>query len=100
MNLFGRIAVCGLISTYNSTELPPGPKNMLAVLAMRLCVRGFIVFDFIKDYPEAADTLGGWYKDGKLKFLEDIREGGIDAFPRVLPLLFNGENFGKLILKL
>ena len=100
MNLFGRIAVCGLISMYNATELPPGPRNMLAILAMRLTVRGFIVFDFIKDYPEASETLGGWYKDGKLKFREDIREEGIDAFARVLPLLFNGENFGKLILKL
>ncbi|MEM1198571.1 MAG: NADP-dependent oxidoreductase [Pseudomonadota bacterium] len=27
MNLFGRVAVCGLISGYNATEAPPGPKN-------------------------------------------------------------------------
>ncbi len=28
MNMFGRIPVCGLISAYNATELPPGPKNI------------------------------------------------------------------------
>ena len=28
MNVFGRIALCGLISAYNATEVPPGPKNL------------------------------------------------------------------------
>ena len=98
MNPFGRVAVCGLISMYNATELPPGPKNIRAVLVMRLNVRGFIVFDFIKQYSEALQTLGGWYKAGKLKFREDIREGGVAAFPTVLQDLYTGGNFGKLIL--
>ena len=31
MNLFGRIPVCGLISAYNATSLPEGPKNLRAV---------------------------------------------------------------------
>jgi len=30
---------------------------------------------------------------------EDVREGGIDAFPEVLNLLYTGGNFGKLVLK-
>ncbi len=99
MNPFGRVAVCGLISMYNATELPPGPKNMRNILVMRLRVQGFIVFDFIKHYGEAMQALGGWYKDGKLKFKEDIREGGIETFPAVLSELYTGGNFGKLILK-
>ena len=99
MNPFGRVAVCGLISMYNATELPPGPKNMRNILVMRLRVQGFIVFDFVKHNPEAMEALGGWYKDGKLKFREDIRDGGLDAFPSVLSELYTGGNFGKLILK-
>ena len=63
-------------------------------------MRGFIVFDFIEHYPEAMQALGGWYKDGKLKFKEDIREGGVEAFPAVLSELYTGGNFGKLILRL
>lgn len=100
MNRFGRVALCGLISAYNATELPPGPKNLRAVLVMRLKVQGFIVFDFAKRRGEAAQALGGWLKDGRLKLKEDIREGGVDAYPDVLNLLYSGGNFGKLLLKL
>ncbi len=100
MNQFGRVALCGLISAYNAAEPPPGPKNMRMILVMRLRVRGFIVFDFAKRRQEAIDRLAGWYKEGKLKFREDIRDDGIDAYPDVLNLLYSGGNFGKLILKL
>ena len=99
MNPFGRVAICGLISIYNATELPPGPKNLRNILVMRLRVQGFIVFDFLKHNTEALQALGGWYKDGKLKFREDLREGGIETFPSTLRELYTGGNFGKLILK-
>jgi NADPH-dependent curcumin reductase CurA len=99
MNLFGRIAVCGLISGYNATEAPPGPKNIRALLTQRLRMQGLIVFDWAKRADEAIAQLGAWYKEGKLKIREDVREGGIDAFPDVLNLLYTGGNFGKLVLK-
>lgn len=99
MNLFGRVALCGLIASYNDTEPSPGPKNIRSVLVNRLDVRGFIVFDFIAKYPQALDALGRWHKEGKLKFREDIREGGIDAFPETLAELYTGGNVGKLILE-
>ena len=41
----------------------------------------------------------GWLKEGKLKFVEDVREGGIDAYPDVLNLLYTSGNRGKLVLK-
>ncbi len=99
MNTFGRIPVCGFISAYNATEMPLGPKNFISILSNRLTVRGFIVFDFIERYPEAIKALGEWNKAGRLKFRQDVREGGIDAYPDVLNLLFSGENNGKLVLK-
>ncbi len=100
MNTFGRVAVCGLISMYNSTE-PPGPLlNLRSILVNRLKVRGFIVFDFAEKYGDALQALGQWHAEGKLKFRQDVREGGIDAFPDVLNLLYTGGNFGKLVLKL
>jgi NADPH-dependent curcumin reductase CurA len=100
MNPFGRVALCGLISAYNATEPPPAPKNLRFVLTMRLRVQGFIVFDFARQYKEATAALLGWHRDGKLKFREDVREGGLDAFPAVLRQLYGGGNFGKLVLKL
>ena len=99
MNFRGRVAICGLISAYNATSPVPGPYNFRSVLVNRLRIQGFIVFDFIKKYPEAYEKLGTWHKEGKLKFKEDVREGGLEAFPDVLKMLYTGENFGKLILK-
>lgn len=99
MNPFGRVALCGLISLYNATEPPPGPKNIRMALVMRLRIQGFIVFDFAMRYGEAMADLGAWYKEGRLKFREDVRAGGIDAYPEVLNLLYTGGNLGKLVLK-
>jgi len=100
MNLFGRIPVCGLISMYNATELPPGPVNFRSILVNRLRVQGFIVFDFISRYAEAAKALGTWHGQGRLKMREDVREGGLDAFVDVLNELYTGGNLGKLVLRI
>lgn len=100
MNFRGRVAICGLISAYNSTTPVPGPFNYRSILVNRLTVRGFIVFDFIDQYPEAIAALGKWHAEGKLKIREDVREGGVDAFPDVLNLLYTSGNFGKLVLKI
>ncbi len=100
MNTFGRIPVCGLISAYNATEMPPGPKNFRAVLTQRLRMQGLIVFDWADRIPEAIRELGAWHAAGRLKIREDVRTGGLDAFPAVLNLLYTGGNNGKLVLKL
>jgi NADPH-dependent curcumin reductase len=99
MNVFGRIPVCGLISAYNATSMPEGPKNLRAVLTQRLTMRGLIVFDWANRIPEAIKDLATWHAEGKLKIREDVRTGGIDAYPDVLNLLYTGGNLGKLVLK-
>ena len=99
MNTFGRIPVCGLISAYNATAMPEGPKNLRCVLTQRLTMRGLIVFDWADRVPEATRELGAWHKAGQLKIREDVRTGGIDAYPDVLNLLYTSSNQGKLVLK-
>jgi NADPH-dependent curcumin reductase CurA len=100
MNTFGRIPLCGLISAYNATSPPPGPRNLRAVLTQRLKLQGLIIFDWRDRIGEAIGELGAWYGQGRLKIREDVREGGLDAFPDVLNLLYTGGNHGKLVLKL
>jgi NADPH-dependent curcumin reductase CurA len=99
MNTFGRIALCGLIASYNASTPVAGPRNIRLVLTQRLRMQGFIVFDFADRYGEALSALAGWYKDGHLRLVEDVRDGGIDAYPDVLNLLYTGGNRGKLVLK-
>ena len=42
--------------------------------------------------------MAGYLKDGRMTSKEDIVVG-IDTFPETLLKLFNGENFGKLVLQ-
>lgn len=102
MNQGGRVPVCGLIHFYNATEMMPGlsAPAMASVLVNRVTMRGFIVFDYARRYGEAAEHLGKWYADGKLKMKEDVREGGVDAFCETLNELYSGGNLGKLVLRI
>ena len=56
------------------------------------------MFDYADRYPEAVAELAGYLKDGRMKSREDVVEG-LDTFPEALLKLFDGENFGKLVLK-
>ncbi len=98
MRMHGRIAICGAISQYNNTGPVVGPSNYLSLLVSRARMEGFVVFDYQKQFPQAFKAMGGWLAEGKLKSKEQIEEG-IDQFPSVLLKLFEGGNFGKLILK-
>ena len=99
MNPFGRVALCGMISAYNASSLPAGPKNFRAVLTQRLRVQGLIVTDWATRIPEAIAQLGTWHAEGRLKIREDVRSGGLAAFVDTLNLLYSGGNSGKLVLK-
>lgn len=99
MNTFGRVALCGLISGYNATDAPPGPKSFRAILTQRLTVRGLIVTDWAPRIREAVAQLGAWHAEGLLKIREDVRTGGLPAFADTLNLLYAGGNNGKLVLK-
>ena len=102
MNPFGRVPVCGLIHFYNATSAGEGlsAAALRMILVNRLTVRGFIVFDFADQAAEATSDLLGWLEDGRLKMKEDVRDGGVDAFPDVLNELYSGGNFGKLVLRI
>lgn len=99
MNLFGRVSLCGLISSYNGTPAAAGPRNFSLVLMKRLNVRGFILFDFKNQFPKAVTELYQWVKSGKIKYSEDIVPGLATA-PDTVNKLFDGSNTGKLIISL
>jgi NADPH-dependent curcumin reductase len=98
INRKARIIVCGAISQYNNTTPVKGPSNYLSLLVNRARMEGIVVFDYAPHYPVAIKDISGWMKEGKFISREDVVEG-IDNFPSALLKLFNGENFGKLILK-
>jgi len=93
-----RIIICGAISQYNNTAPVQGPKNYLSLLVNRARMEGIVVFDYADRYPVAVAEMAGYLKEGRMKSKEDVVRG-LDTFPETLLKLFNGENFGKLVLQ-
>ena len=97
--MHARVVICGAISQYNNKMAIKGPSNYLSLLVNRATMQGMVVFDWAKRYGEAAQQMGVWMAQGKLKSKEDVYEG-IENFPETYNRLFSGEKMGKLVLKL
>ena len=93
-----RIIICGAISQYNNTTPVKGPANYLSLLVNRARMEGIVVFDYADRFPLAVAEMAGYLKDGRMKSKEDVVVG-LATFPETLLKLFNGENFGKLVLE-
>jgi NADPH-dependent curcumin reductase len=93
-----RIVICGAISQYNNTTAVKGPANYLSLLVNRARMEGIVVFDYTARFPVAVAEMAAYLKEGRMKSKEDVVEG-LETFPEALLKLFNGENFGKLVLQ-
>jgi NADPH-dependent curcumin reductase CurA len=102
LNNFARVPICGLISHYNQTELPPGPDRMSLlqglILQRSLKIQGFIVGNYRARYPAFIEDMSRWLAQGKVKYREDVVDG-LENAPDAFLGLFSGENFGKLVVK-
>jgi NADPH-dependent curcumin reductase CurA len=104
LNTKARIPLCGLISGYNATALPPGPDRLglLAgtLLRKRIRMQGFIIFDdYAPRWSEFAGAMSEWVRDGKVKVREDV-VFGLENAPEAFIGLLQGRNFGKLVIQL
>jgi NADPH-dependent curcumin reductase len=97
LNNFARIPLCGLISQYNATE-DPGAPNLLPLLTHRVTMRGFIVADHFDRFPAFLAEMTPLVRDGRIKYREDIVDG-LESAPAALIGLFEGRNFGKMIVR-
>jgi NADPH-dependent curcumin reductase CurA len=98
INMKARIVICGAISQYNNTGPTRGPSNYMALLVNRARMEGMVVFDYAARYPEGVAAIAKWIKEGTFKSREDVVDG-LEKFPDALLMLFEGKNFGKLVLK-
>jgi NADPH-dependent curcumin reductase CurA len=96
----GRIAVCGAVSQYNATELPPGPRNLFMLVGKRINMRGFIVGDHEARAGEFQEEVGGLIASGRLKLAETVVEGGIEAAPGAFMDMLRGRYLGKVVVAL
>lgn len=98
LNMNATVALCGLISEYNSVE-KIGARNIWQLIVKRATMRGLLVADYLPRFEEGMAAMAGWLKDGRLRFDEHIDQGIENALPAFMRL-FEGTNEGKMILQI
>lgn len=97
MNVFSRIALCGMVSEFNR---PPYAHHALrSILINRVKLQGFIVSDHMQTWPAIRQELRERVANGQIKFRESITQGLANA-PAAFVGMLKGENFGKQLVKL
>jgi NADPH-dependent curcumin reductase len=96
LNDFSRVAICGLIASYEAA--PTALPDMRIFLVRRIKMEGFIVSDHMDLWPKAIGELASLAAANKLKWRETIRDG-LEAAPQALADLLHGENFGKMLVR-
>jgi NADPH-dependent curcumin reductase CurA len=93
-----RFAICGMIDSYNKGE-PTSLRFIMRIIAARIRMRGFIVFDFQSGMDEFYRDMGGWLASGTIQSRETVVEG-LEQMPDAFLGLFTGANTGKMLVRL
>ena len=94
----GRIPVCGMIAQYNDADNPHGLRNLWQLVVNRVRMEGFLTYDHIAVLPRAQAELDGWFADGSLRPLENLRNG-FERLPEAFIDLMRGETIGKTMVE-
>ncbi|MGE0775828.1 MAG: NADP-dependent oxidoreductase [Sphingomonadaceae bacterium] len=97
MTHYGRIAICGLVATYDSDAPTPGPARFDQVLMRRLSIIGFFLPDFLDRATGYLPRLQEWAASGKLVMRFDEFTGLENALSAYAGML-TGHNIGKVIV--
>ena len=92
-----RIVLCGMIEAYNMDQPPAGPF-LGPIFAARATIRALIVYDYLDRLDEMRRTIGGWIREDKFNYREDVTVG-LAAGPEAFCGLMRGQNFGKALVR-
>jgi NADPH-dependent curcumin reductase CurA len=99
LNRYGRVAMCGAISVYNAAGGAAGPRNLHLAIGKRLTLRGFIVGDHRHLMGDFLREVGIWLSEGRIRYRETVVEG-LESAPAAFIGLLNGQNVGKMLVRL
>nr|XP_054521314.1 prostaglandin reductase 1-like [Pan troglodytes] len=98
MKKYGRIAICGAISTYNRTG-PPPPGPPPDIIYKELRTEAFVYYRWQGEVRrKALKDLLKWVLEGKIQYKEYIIEG-FENMPAAFMGMLKGDNLGKTIVK-
>ena len=97
MRIFGRIAACGMVSLHSLSD-PQTMRNLYNLVPKRIKIQGFLQSDYLDSFPHFLEDVTGYYKQGKIVYVEDMNEG-LESAPSALVGLFSGKNVGKQVVR-
>jgi len=98
MNDGGRVALCGAIAGYNTTDRLPGPDNMANLITRGLMLQGFTLGGYLQHAPRFRELMTGWFADGKIAYDETVVDG-IENAPQAFLDMMRGANTGKMVVR-
>ena len=99
LNVGGRVAMCGAIAQYNSTEPTPAPRNLMLAIGKQLTLRGFLVGGQRQHSAEFFEKMSAWLADGTVQYDETVVDG-LENAPQAFMDLLDGGNTGKMLVRL
>jgi NADPH-dependent curcumin reductase CurA len=96
---WGRVALCGAISLYESTGPTPGPSNLFQATANDLTLRGFRGSSYVHLMEDMQREVAGWLRGGRVRYRESIVEG-LERAPEALVKLLSGDTIGKTLVRI
>jgi len=100
-NKDARMTICGLIAHYgDAPDANAGEAEARRATARGVAVRNLFVGDFVAGHQdECLREMSAWMAAGKVRYLEDIREG-LETVPVVFAEMLRGGNFGKMLVRI
>lgn len=100
MRDYGRIAVCGAISAYNTApkDVPRVPILQPRFVMKQLEMHGFLVQRWNSRWQEGLEEVRKLVDSGKVQYQETTTEG-FENLPRALIEMLRGGNTGKAVVK-
>lgn len=98
MSPHGRVSLCGLLASYQSTSAFPY-RNFGLILYRALRIQGFRIDDHRDVHDKAIDQLRAWAEAGRLQSPETTSHG-IDALPRAFVDMLAGRGRGKHLVQM
>ncbi|XP_011690434.1 PREDICTED: prostaglandin reductase 1-like [Wasmannia auropunctata] len=100
MKLFGRVSVCGSISSYNanSSSLPKSTILQPVMVFNQLKMEGFVVPRWADRWNEGIVYNLRLIREGKLRYRETVTKGFENIFDAFINML-RGKNVGKAIVQ-
>jgi len=98
LNDGARIALCGMVASYNGGGTQSA-RALMRLVTKAARMEGFLVRDHFHRYAEVAAKLQALLLEDRLKYRIDILDG-LDQLPVALDRLFHGRNLGAQLLRL